>query len=97
MSDRVVPQSAYYGVFAALVALTLLTVGGSFIPLSEGWHTAFGLAIATAKAILVALFFMHVLYGPRLTRVVIVGALLWLAILIGLTLSDYLTRDWLAY
>jgi len=97
MSDRVVPQSTYYAVFAALIALTLVTVGGSFVPLSEGWHTALGLAIATAKALLVALFFMHVLYGPRLTRVVIVGALLWLAILIGLTLSDYLTRDWLAY
>ena len=89
-----------YYIMTALHALHLIVGIGVLIVmivLSEGWHTAFGLAIATAKAVLVALFFMHVLYGPRLTRVVIVGALLWLAILIGLTLSDYLTRSWLAY
>ena len=96
MSERVVPQSSYYAVFGALIALTLLTLGVGFLELGV-WHTAAGLAIATCKALLVILFFMHVLYSKRLTWVVIAAAVLWLAIVMVLTMADYLTRHWLAY
>ncbi len=96
MSQPVIAPRTYYLVFAALVALTLLTVGGSFIHLGE-WHTTFGLVIASCKAALVVLFFMHVLYSSRLTWLVAGGGLLWLGILLALTLSDYLTRHWLTY
>ena len=41
------------------------------------------------------LFFMHVKYSSRLTWVVVIGSLFWLGILLTLTFSDYLTRDWL--
>jgi len=47
--------------------------------------------------LLVALFFMHVLYSTKLTKVVVVGGLFWLALLIFLTLSDFLTRGWLPF
>jgi len=50
------------------------------------------LAIATCKMLLVALFFMHVRHSTRLTRLVMAGGLLWLAILIFLTLGDFMTR-----
>src|SRR5262249_1953208 len=54
--DETSPSAApYYVVFAALVVLTLATVGLSFCPLGN-WHTVIGLAIATVKAALVALF-----------------------------------------
>ena len=49
------------------------------------------------KATLVVLFFMHVRYGTRLTWAVVLGSLFWFAILMGLTLGDYLTRSWLVY
>jgi cytochrome c oxidase subunit 4 len=80
--------------FAALVVLTLVTVIAAKAPLGS-WHTPVALSIAACKAILVILFFMHVLHSGRLTALVLIGALGWLAILLGLTLSDYLTRPWL--
>lgn len=95
MSERILSPTVYYLVFAALIGLTAVTVSVSFLHLGP-WHTAAGLAIAVCKALLVAMFFMHVLQSGRLTLVVILAALFWLGILLGLTMTDYLTRDWLA-
>lgn len=86
------PQT-YLLVFAALLALTGLTVGASRLSL-DGWHMAVALAIAVAKATLVYLYFMHMIHSPRLFWVVALGGLLWLSILIGMTMNDYLTREW---
>jgi cytochrome c oxidase subunit 4 len=94
MAEKVVPPRTYLIVFAALMALTATTVGFSRLPLSEDWHTVIGLAIASVKASLVILFFMHVLYSARLTWLVALSGLLWLAILIGYTITDYMTRAW---
>ena len=52
------------------------------------------LIIATIKAVLVILFFMHVIHSTRLTWVVIIAAFLWLGVLFVLTFADYLTRGW---
>jgi len=46
------------------------------------------------KAVLVVLFFMHVRQGTRLTWVVVLSGVFWLAILLFVTMSDYLTRGW---
>jgi cytochrome c oxidase subunit 4 len=43
----------------------------------------------------VALFFMHVRHSTKLTKLVVLGGLLWLVILLMLTLSDFTTRGWL--
>ena len=96
MSEHVIPQRVYYAVFACLIALTLLTVWLSFLELGP-WHAAVGLTIATCKAALVAMFFMHVLYSGRLVWIMLGAGLFWLAILMSLTMTDYLTRPWLAY
>ena len=51
------------------------------------------MAIATAKAYLIVMYFMHVRYSHRLTAIVVVDAsFFWLAIMLALTLNDYLTR-----
>jgi cytochrome c oxidase subunit 4 len=50
------------------------------------------LAIAVCKMLLVALFFMHVRHSTQLTKLVLVGAMVWLGILILLTLTDFATR-----
>ncbi len=96
MLGHVVPPRTYYQVFGALIALTVLTVGISFFDLGE-WHAVAGLGIGAVKATLVVLIFMHLLYSSRLTWVVLAAGLFWLGIMLVLTLSDYLTRQWLAY
>ena len=93
MSGHIVPTKLYISVFVALIALTALTTGVAFINLGK-WNTVVALAIAVCKASLVVLFFMHLRWSSNLLRIVVASSLLWLAILIGLTLSDVFTRDW---
>ena len=97
MSEHHSPASGtYYLVFVGLIGLTGLTVGLSFVDLGV-WHGVVGLLIATTKAILVIFVFMHVWYSTKLTWLVALSGVAWLAILIGLTLADYLTRGWSLY
>lgn len=72
----------------------MITTLVAFVDLGD-FSVVVALAIAVTKMLLVALFFMHVRYSTKLTRLVIVGGLLWLAILLLLTLSDFYTRGWL--
>jgi cytochrome c oxidase subunit 4 len=94
MAQHVVPRKVYCAVFAALMVFTATTTAISFLDLGP-WNTVVALGIAFLKATLVVLFFMHVKYSPRLTQVTIAGGLFWLAILIVITLSDFMTRGWL--
>lgn len=94
---HVVPVGVYIAVFVALLVLTGLTVWVAMLDLGA-WntlHTPLALGIATLKGLLVVLYFMHVRHAVRLTWVFIAAGLLWLAILIGITLADYVGRDWL--
>ncbi|MBV9308902.1 MAG: hypothetical protein JOZ45_22335 [Acidobacteriaceae bacterium] len=50
--------------------------------------------IATAKAILIAFFFMHALYESKVIRVILAGGIIWFLIMVSLTLGDYMTRGW---
>ncbi len=86
----------YFGIFIALMVFTIGTVWVSRIDLGA-LNTPIALAIAVIKATLVILFFMHVIHSTRLTWVVILASLFWLALLFVLTLADYLTRSWLIY
>ena len=52
------------------------------------------IAIAITKATLVILFFMHVKYSSKLTKFVVASCFFFLAILFGLTMTDYLSRGW---
>ncbi len=97
MAGHIALKQTYLAVFAALAALTVLTVAVSFVELPGPLHVSVALLIATAKALLVALFFMHVLYSRRLIWLVACAALLWLGILFALTFSDYISRNWLGY
>jgi cytochrome c oxidase subunit 4 len=90
--ENIISVRVYLFVLLALVVLTFLTVGISFIPLSAIWHVSIGLAIGAIKASLVVLFFMHVIHSPRLIWIIVAVALLWLLILVSLTFTDYMTR-----
>ena len=95
------PLATYLLVFGALAIGTLLTwwVSTINVELTLFGHlislnTPIALLIATIKATLVMLFFMHVIHSTRLTWVVILGSFLWLGVLFVLTFADYLTRAW---
>ena len=96
MSSHIVPTRVYYTIFAILMFCTYLTVQIAFFDLGV-LNTIAALGIAVFKATLVALFFMHLKYSPRLTWAVVLGSIFWFGILIALTMSDYLTRAWRTY
>ena len=85
----------YLIVFAALMALLIVTVAVAFYVHAGDLNLIIALVIATIKAALVVLYFMHVMYASRLTKIFVCAAFLWLAILFGFTFADYLTRNWL--
>ena len=73
--------------------MTMVTVAVAFIDLGI-LNFPLALAIAIFKATLVILFFMHVKYSSKLTKLIVVTAFFFLTVLFGLTLTDYLSRDW---
>jgi cytochrome c oxidase subunit 4 len=93
MPGHIVPVRVYIIVFLSLLLLTGLTTGVAFIDLGT-MNTFAALAIAVVKMLLVALFFMELRYSPALTRVVIVTAFFFLALLMSLTMADNFTRPW---
>jgi cytochrome c oxidase subunit 4 len=93
MPGHTVRHSTYYVVFAALAVLLVLTVVVANVNLGP-LNIAVAMAIATAKAVLIVLYFMHVRYSPPLVRIVAVGAFVWLGILLTLLLADYVARGW---
>lgn len=90
-SERIVPLWVYLTVGGGLFVLTGITVGVSFIPLG-GWNVVVALGIATLKASLVALFFMHLLYDKKIFMVVFVAAILFVGIFIIFTMFDTMRR-----
>jgi cytochrome c oxidase subunit 4 len=94
MSTHVVPIKIYFAIFVTLIALTFLTVFAAYKDLGE-LNVIVAVAIAVTKATLVILFFMHVKYSDRLTWIVVIAGFVFLAILLVLTLADYLARPWL--
>jgi cytochrome c oxidase subunit 4 len=96
MSEHIVPRSTYYIIFALLMVFTAITVAIAFVDLGA-LNAVAALTIASLKATLVVLFFMHVKYSTRLTWAVAVGSVFWLGILLALLSSDYITRRWLTF
>ena len=84
----------YAAVLGTLLFLTILTTLVAYVDLGA-FSTIIALGIACTKMLLVALFFMHIRHSTKLTRLVVVGGLLWLAILLLMTLTDFATRSWI--
>jgi cytochrome c oxidase subunit IV len=84
----------YYTIWIALLCLTGITAAVSFVDLGP-FNAVVALVIATVKALLVVLFFMHVKYtSEKLTKIVFVSAIFWLFLLLALSMADYATRHW---
>jgi cytochrome c oxidase subunit IV len=92
VSEHIVSPKVYILIFLCLMAGTTITVAAAFRNYGK-FNIVIALAIATIKATLVVLYFMHARYSPKRTQLVIVCAVFWLAILLALTLSDYDMRS----
>jgi cytochrome c oxidase subunit 4 len=94
--SHIIPVSTYVAIWATLMVFTAITVFASEIDLGS-FNIVVALLIATIKGTLVVLFFMHLKYSPKLTVVTVIAAIFFLFILLGLSMTDYLTREWLTY
>jgi cytochrome c oxidase subunit 4 len=90
----ITPKKTYFAVFGGLLVLTALTVIVAFYDLGPLNNVA-ALGIAGAKASLVIYFFMEVRHASSLVKLVVFTGLIWLAILLALAGSDYISRGWL--
>jgi cytochrome c oxidase subunit 4 len=90
---HIVPPSIYLIVGAILLFLTGVTVWASYLELGV-WNPIIALFIACVKATIVVLFFMHVKYSSRLTKLTVGAGLFTFLTLIAMTLADYFTRAW---
>ena len=90
---HIVSPRIYITILLALLVGTALTVWASYIDLGP-LNPVIALAIAATKMILVVLFFMHVKYSTKLTKLTVGAGLFTFLVLVGMTLSDYWTRAW---
>ncbi len=94
MTEHIDSVRTYVLVFLGLIFATVATTAVAFVDLGP-FSVVAALTIAVCKMLLVALFFMHVRHSTKLTRLVLLGALMWLGILIFMTLTDFSTRGML--
>ena len=76
----------------ALLFLTIVTVGASYIDFGQG-NVVIALFIATIKASLVALFFMHLRWDKPINAIIAVAGFLFLGIFLMFDVIDFGTRD----
>ncbi len=91
--DHIVSPRIYVIVGTTLLILTGITVWASFLELYV-FNAVVALFIAVVKATIVVLFFMHVKYSSRLTKLTVAGGLFTFLVLVGMTLADYFSRAW---
>ncbi len=94
MNGHIDSVKTYVGVLIALLILTFVTTAVARVNLGD-FSVVAALGIAVCKMLLVSLFFMHIRHSNKLTKLVVLGGLLWLGILLVLTLSDFATRGWI--
>jgi cytochrome c oxidase subunit 4 len=91
-SEHIVPASLYWLIFFILIIATGLTAWISTVDLGP-FNTVVALVIATCKASLVVLIFMHVKYtSEKMTKAILASAVFWLILLLVLSLADYSSR-----
>jgi len=95
VGSHALPVSIYIKAFAALIVLLVVTLAAASLPLGVGLNSLIALAIAAAKAIIVVFYFMHVRFSSRLVQIWAAAGFVWLVIMFGITLSDYLVRSWI--
>src|SRR5271155_2484401 len=91
---HIVPRRVYYLVFITLIVMTWVTAFVATVDLGR-LNVFVALSIAIFKASLVLLFFMHVKYGTRLTKMIVLSGIYWLILLLFIVMMDIWTRGWM--
>ena len=81
----------YVGILVILIAFTLLTVGVASIHLGP-LNLAVAIAIASAKATLVVMFFMHLKYDNKFNATIVICTLMFIGVFFAYTMNDTNTR-----
>ncbi len=90
---HVVGPKTYGIIFGSLLIFTALTVFASYLELGV-FNAVVALGIACIKAVLVILFFMHVKYSSRLTKLTVAAGFFTFFVLITMSMTDYISRAW---
>lgn len=91
-TEHIVSSKLYWLIWAILIVCTVLTAWIATVDLGP-FNTVVALVIATFKASIVVLIFMHVKYtSEKMTKAILMAALFWLMILLMLSLTDYSSR-----
>jgi len=90
---KVVPPKVYLAVWGSLLFFTALTLGVSYLELGV-FNAVAAIGIAVVKSTLVVLFFMHIRYSSKLTKLTICSGVFLFLVLITMTLTDYISRAW---
>jgi cytochrome c oxidase subunit 4 len=90
---HILPLGVYWAVFFALVVGTLVTVWSATIDLGR-LNVIVALLIASVKAALVVLYFMHVKYSSKMVWLFAASGFLWVAMMILFTMADFASRSW---
>jgi cytochrome c oxidase subunit IV len=92
-AEHIVSPKVYIVIFSLLLVFTAITVGASYIDM-YAFNAVVALAIACIKAVLVILFFMHVKYSSRLTKLTVAAGFFTFFVLITMAMTDYISRAW---
>lgn len=94
MSEHVHSSSPriYLVVLCCLLVLTAVTVGAAYVNFGS-FNLIIAVLIATVKATLVAMFFMHLRHDPPLNAIIFVSSLIFLSLLLLFPLVDIQSRD----
>ena len=90
---HIVSPKVYITIGSILLVLTATTVAASFVEMYV-FNAVVALGIAAIKMTLVVLFFMHVKYSSRLTKLTVGAGVFTFLVLVGMTLADYFSRAW---
>src|SRR5262245_31653359 len=91
-AHHVTPLHVYYRVFVSLIALTIITVASSYVDFGGNANILIAMVIATAKALMVILFFMGLKYEGQENNVTFFCSFVFLTIFVSLTASDLFYR-----
>ena len=94
VEHHIVTPLQYGMVFITLLIFTGITVIAAHVDFPGPLNAIVALGIASFKAVVVILFFMHVKYQSRLVKLTVASGFFTFLVLITMTLTDYMSRAW---
>ncbi len=92
-TGHIVSPKVYATILGLLLVGTAITIGASYVEMGP-WNPVVALLIACTKATLVVLYFMHIKYSSKLMKLTVGAGFFTFLILVGMSLSDYISRAW---